>query len=177
MRNLGRHLFTLCSAVSLALCVAVGVLWVLSTWAPLDVALDHRSSRTRVWAEHQHGKLYVRWREIQPLADGTWDFTGNHIDATLCGPAPNRFGFGWNRQPVGPAPRGGGGWTRVGLKFVPAAGNTGQLARAGWLSIPYWPLLLITALGPTIWVIKRVRARRSERTTGFDVVRFDAPQS
>ncbi len=33
MKRLARHLFTLCSAVSLLLCVAVCVLWVRSYWA------------------------------------------------------------------------------------------------------------------------------------------------
>src|SRR5688500_10563560 len=32
MRRVARHLFTLCSAVSLVLCVAVCVLWVRSYW-------------------------------------------------------------------------------------------------------------------------------------------------
>jgi hypothetical protein len=32
MRRLARHLFTLCSAVSLVLCVAIVVMWVRSAW-------------------------------------------------------------------------------------------------------------------------------------------------
>src|SRR5687768_10735645 len=47
MRRLARHLFTLCSAVSLVLCVAVCVLWVRShfradwlIWAEMKLMLD-----------------------------------------------------------------------------------------------------------------------------------------
>ena len=36
MRRLARRLFTLCSAASLLLCVAVGVLWLRSYWVGED---------------------------------------------------------------------------------------------------------------------------------------------
>ena len=50
MRRLARHLFTLCSAVSLLLCVAVCVLWVRSYYAAdsfgWEYADDERGSRS-----------------------------------------------------------------------------------------------------------------------------------
>jgi hypothetical protein len=45
MRRLARHLFTLCSAVSLLLCVAVCVLWVRSCRVQDDVIHDRSGVR------------------------------------------------------------------------------------------------------------------------------------
>ena len=158
------------AAISLVFVLLVAVLWVWSTMAPLPIVVDVESGRTRFWTTHQHGTLHIWWREIQPLPDGTWGFTGNHVDARLTDPSPNRFGFGFNSQPAGAAPPGAGAMTRQGTTLVAAAGNNGQWARAGSLSVPYWSPLLLFASLPSVWVLKYLRRRRASRAPGFEVL-------
>jgi hypothetical protein len=48
MRRLARHLFTLCSAASLLLCVAVCALWVRSYWVGESLGRLHERGQWRV---------------------------------------------------------------------------------------------------------------------------------
>src|SRR4051812_38906692 len=61
MRRLARHLFMLCSALSLLLCVAVCVLWVWSYAQALN--LNHArpvvAGREATWAYVAHGRVWL----------------------------------------------------------------------------------------------------------------------
>ena len=57
MSRLARHLFTLCSAVSVLLCVAVCVLWVRSQFAPATVSWN--ASGRNVFAAVNDGYILV----------------------------------------------------------------------------------------------------------------------
>ena len=167
MRRTLRILGGVLTGVSLVMATVVALLWVRSTMGPLPIVVDHQSSQTRFWTTHQHGTLSIHWREIQPLPNGTWEFTGNHVNVRLTDPQPNWLGLGWNTQPTGPSPPGTGQWIWSAGYSGPAANNNGQWARAGAISLPYWLLLMVFVSGPLFWWL---RHRRPSQSVGFDVL-------
>src|SRR5688500_8010138 len=70
MRRLARRLFTLCSAVSLLLCVAVGVLWVWSHWRFVDFGRYDHSRDAAAYTQSlirlgsTEGTLLFTWRDV-----------------------------------------------------------------------------------------------------------------
>jgi hypothetical protein len=70
MRRLARHLFTLCSAMSLLLCVAACVLWVRSYWRADEVRrVEHLTDATGYTNRFlrlgsSHGSLLFTWRDL-----------------------------------------------------------------------------------------------------------------
>jgi hypothetical protein len=66
MRRLAHHLFTLCAAVSLLLCVAVCVLWVRSISRADQVWIVPRREGVMLIAGSQAGSVGVGW--LQPHA-------------------------------------------------------------------------------------------------------------
>ena len=70
VRRLARRLVALCSAVSLLLCVAVGVLWVWSYWRFVDFGrYDHRRdaaayTQSLIRLGSTDGTLLFTWRDV-----------------------------------------------------------------------------------------------------------------
>jgi hypothetical protein len=152
MRRLARHVFTLCSAVSLLLCVATAVLWVRSarhydeavrSGAGSDVTIisaRHRllaSLRTRVPTDPNPS-----WRfDTRPfIGDGFgWDFEQDGFDRWY-----ERLGFIYDH-------RGGAG------------SGPPNVASARLLMVPHWFLVVLAALPALAWATARLRRIRRTR--------------
>jgi hypothetical protein len=165
MRRLARHLFTILSALSLLLCVAVGVLWVRSYRPVLDYIAWR--GHTTLMAQSKGGRLWLQvWNGADPLP--TWRAAwraGGDLGWVLRGttnppfqpktpievgytPPPflrsNFFGFDWDDSDFG-MPRGG---------------------RVRMLAVPHWSLLACAALPSAARIIGWSR-RRVRRRTGL----------
>jgi hypothetical protein len=93
MRRLARHLFTLCSAVSLLLCVAVCVLWVRSYVRKDELKLVYRSGRQFCAIASNRGVLAFGWGTAGRPARLGWDY--DDVDADHGWESFGlRFGFG-----------------------------------------------------------------------------------
>jgi hypothetical protein len=142
MKHLTRHLFTLCTAVSLLLCLAVCVHWVESYvfvgrgWGTVG--------RSLVRVEHYWGSVEIEvYRSI--------DSSRGRI-----GPPPNV-----------PAPRGGGVGPFVvqwGVSSHPLSAGIWRAADFTRVKMPYWLPAALLALPPGIWARRRHRLRRRQRT-------------
>ena len=144
MKRLARHLFTLCAALSLLLCVAVCVLWVWSD-----------SRLFRLTLTHDEGRGVSRWVE---LLDGGFQYAEtDHPSLRLGRP-------GWGTMECDGAShvrqtRWGFG-TRTHL-FLGAA----PMRRATFWRAPVWPLVLLIAVASVPSLLTLLRRRRSWRLT------------
>ena len=136
MRKLARRLFTICSAASLVLCVAVGVLWVRSA--------SHSVSSVRVIGGHRYGfesrdgRVEV-WEGLDP-----WFF----VDSADPYAAPNPVLGALGVECAGSPPLPGGGFASRGARF------------------PHALPAFLTAVMPAAWSARTLRAiwrSRSER--------------
>ena len=165
MRRFARHLFTLCSALSLLLCVAVCVLWVKTAQSLLTVkckslpdGVPGDNSLTRVvsyQATFTQGHFAVS-RHDQPgqIPVGEW-------------------GMSWTRMPLG---YGNGGWAEDTLLARAGFGVERYEHSAGVLyaaRVPLWAVAGISLMFPVLW-IKRLlsggpHATGRCPTCGYDV--------
>jgi hypothetical protein len=158
MRRLARHLFTLCSAVSLVLCVAVCVLWVRS-YVTFDSYARYGYTPTsgtagRSWwwvVESIRGTLAIGGSE-QPSELFVWrsnlEFHQGRGNIGFRTPDPNRL-----------APL-------VGFERRADAVDATTTIRSWSLVIPTWALAAITALLPASYAVGVARRRRRDRA-GF----------
>jgi hypothetical protein len=148
VKRLFRHLFTLCSAASLVLCVAVCVLWVRSYWAV-----------TYVERGFDYGNVYffdVRGRASLAVVDGragrapnttSWDFRGEIVpldQSYMAGDVSvlRLFGFEYRSFVAAPSPMNTAfGWAGGGYRVI----------------VPNWFLAYITALLPIMRFLRRRR--------------------
>src|SRR6188768_485090 len=132
MRRLARHLFTLCSAVSLLLCVAVCALWVQSYrggfWFGDPNDLRVHAFGNKWWAYTNRGGLSVYWIE--------WPRPGRLFGSQYMSADPSMLGFGLNAVPPGTVPPG---WTQ-------------PYARQGTLRMPLWFVTSAFAILPATQV-------------------------
>ena len=171
MKRLARHLFTLCSALSLLLCVAACGLWVNSfqaaTWTPFvslgsGVRLESWQGRVFVVRFTLSDESYYMKSEV-PIVDGVrfrrsgrpdyeqfWrslqprkGVTVITVPVRYFWPAALRNGFGFEYVATGGGPYG-----------------------MQTLSVPYWFLVALTMLAPLAWLM-RWRRRRHRRRTGL----------
>jgi hypothetical protein len=163
-----RRLFNLAVAVSLVLCVVTGVLWVWSS-SQVDEVTCIRDG-TRYTAHFAGGRLIVqvtnsgsfnlveqgfRWRRYPgPAAVGEeWMWTASVIQRGR----PAVFGF-WR----GTVPNGDWG---------------GGPSSSAVVIAPVWPVLVLSAALPVVWLIRYRRRRRAQRrlslnrcpTCGYDL--------
>ena len=142
MRRLASGLFTLCSAVSLLLCVAVCGLWLRSGYVR-DEAHWGRAGQV-VHVASDTGAVLLGWlsydRYLGEWPDQFWtraESTGHEsypLRRTLLPP------HGFERE-----------WAR--FTDTQAAGVR------GYLFVPYWAVVLTAAAMPALWLGRRVRAR------------------
>jgi hypothetical protein len=168
-----RRLFTVLSALSLLLCVAVVVLWVRSYRVNETVAWyvnewdgwDGRF-RARGASSDSGGVMFFILRreahlELEPDA---------HLRASFKRGNPDLHRPGYRTDPPAGYPYMGGhykGWGRFGFGFY-----AGDRTPPSWpmshddlfLVVPHWLLVLAAALLPARWALARRRQRRSRRS-------------
>ena len=168
-----RRLFTLLSALSLLLCVAVCVLWVRSNRPVQDYVV--RPGETTFMVQSKGSRLWLqRWRVADPLpsrpaaSDLWWVLRGTTnppyqrttaIEVGYTPPPPslsNGFGFGWLESDLG------------------TSRNGRPLGTRQLLAVPHWSLMTVFAIVPCLWILRRARARGRVRaglcpSCGYDL--------
>ena len=153
MRRFARHLFTLCSVVSLLLCAATAA---LRAAGPVTVG-DYGNAWGGMPGRGDDAKAVVAFGHAFAFrsAAGTLRFHWNYVrrpeDAVSIGSVygdaePNRLGFAWNVAPTGRMAPNGKPW-----------------ARQGTVAVPHWFVIAGSAILPVVWLIGRRRARRRAR--------------
>jgi hypothetical protein len=175
VKCLARHLFTLCSAVSLLLCVAVCVIWVRSCLTPPAehivsfgavrgtvfpaVPLYAKPERS-VWLATARGRvLLVEQRATTGVTPP--------VDASHCGAFVSRnFVLVYDPPDV---------LDHTGLLgFGHASVALGATGSASVLSVPFWAVAALTLVAPAIMLQRRLKDRRWRRaglcpTCGYDL--------
>ena len=152
MRRLARHLFTLCSAVSLLLCIAVCVLWVRSYATEVILVDSHAGRLLLIGLEAPAG----------PARAAREAYTAERFLNLLVRP-PAVIG-----TPATAAEyRWLGFWFARGSKGLirypnPAGERRTSLTCAFWIvGVPYWSMALLSAAVPATWLWRsRVSRRR-----------------
>ena len=166
-----RRLFTLCSAVSLLLCVAACVLWVRSYFRRDVVGLTTLSPEGANW--------YYREIYLSPADSGVRLHVNGYLMSTptlssrWSTPAPNGF---WRVYPPRPQeqhrerfPASLGFDVESRSRSVPPPGVAPvapEVIYTDWLNVrvPYWLPTLAAALLPSAWLFRR--RRRLTRARG-----------
>ena len=159
MRRLARHLFTLCSAVSLLMCVAVCVLWVRSY---------------RVWDRVQQYRLDAGDRkELRALSTGPGSIGYGcvHLDDPSIQSWP-RLSTPWHwvhePRPLSTPHKRKWSWLGFAAWDVPIhPGNGGGGVRG--FQMPMWSLTLLfgIASAPFLSHVRRWRGARRRRQSGL----------
>jgi hypothetical protein len=159
MRRLARYLFTLCSMVSLLLCVVACVLWARSCFAFdefLQVAWNgstgRHSQRTVAW---ERGRLFVSYRSMDLPPGRT--YTQFRLPAPMwrhrvIRKSTGDYEFRWWQAEFSGAGVGRGA---VNLTWD----------RSYQVAIVLWPVIPLTAVLPLLW-LRRVRRDRRAREMG-----------
>ena len=167
MTRLAPRLFTLCSAASLLLCVAVGVLWVRSYW--VADALARQWTYTLVGAGTSRGGALLYTLSGPPIPTGKklvpygvrhTTHEPSDLDDSFVQLGFSADPFGSFRYDVGPGVSSRG--TRLHEVTVRALG------------FPLWCPFAVTALLPAIWLNTLVRQRRRKKlrlcaSCGYDL--------
>ena len=174
MRRLARRLFTLCSAVSLLLCVAVCVLWVLSYTVRPE--FSHVGFHRRVVALHD-GSIQFYWLKRFTLV------VSNPYGGPVAGPGeplPYRVdppGWGYASRPafhLPPASRAV--LARPLADFSAGAVPLPGVIRGGGYEVSLWPLAALAAILPAARLAQARRFAAARRralglcpTCGYDL--------
>jgi hypothetical protein len=157
MRRLARHLFTLCSAVSVVLFVATAWMW----------ARSHVTSDAVRFGTHvvQEGRAVIRQWRVESAGGGVRvEWARYRWPDRDDGPPEPRFRFweGGRRPPR--YPRAGTGllvfgfaWQQMNLTSPPLE----RLYRE--VVLPYWALAASLAIAPAAWWLRRRAGRRHDR--------------
>ena len=168
-----RRLPTLLSAVSLALCVAVCVLWVRSYWTLDGLVLsrpDRANGRLEIWtAGAGGGRLLVTSVSSQfvgPAKAVEYDAMTSSYAAALGSPLPPDGVGVVTGPPDRPEYGDGSFWNRHGFAWVdqrgPSPFGSGSYqARAA--QAPCWSAAAAAALLPATWLWRAGAARRRSR--------------
>ena len=169
MRRIARHLFTLCSAVSLVLCVTAGVFWARSYGTFEGVFREDYDERPGVWGRRgfelssMHGAAHLFWSRV-----------------VVTGPpevveARRRLYHGgrWYTKRRTPEKRDADSqaWHRPGYEYrplSPSAQNPNHAFGDGMVRVPFWCLFLLLALAPA-WRLQQFRRARACGRTGLCV--------
>jgi hypothetical protein len=173
-----RRLFTLLSALSLLLCVAVVVLWVRGFYA-VDM-FKFRCSRyyCDIEAQSSHFSVWAsRYYQLRPayLAEGRGAIKKPGIYAKLAhaDPLPGQITLGYScyrprADETGPIFSA----FDVGRQLTPDEG--GRYLWRGWIQVPYWFVALASAVVPAYgaagWYRRRQRLQAGVcRRCGYDL--------
>jgi hypothetical protein len=147
-----RRLFTVCSAVSLLLCVATVVLWVRSYWVGEAMYREGPSYRLAVLSSKGQCSAF---RTTYPASAANGPARWRYSNRGMWAEVTRRPG--WYR--ADPAVRCYGPVAGFGL-FDKPAGPTSVGAGTREVFFPYWFLVLLTAAGPAAWCYQARRRRR-----------------
>jgi hypothetical protein len=178
VKRLSRHLFTICSAASLVLCVAVCVLWVRSYWVGDTFRKRTASNAERIveWRDLRFysgaGGLSFSRRYGRETGDAVW---------TVDFDDPPVFAWGRSRSPRYPSridgppfdfDRWGFIWDRTVNDDIRTGPSGTKLSHFSGLTIvaPYWAFCLVASVVPLVHV-RRVLSgmwkRRASRRHGL----------
>lgn len=175
MRPLFRHLFTFCCAASLAECLVVVALWVV-TWGNGGVFRISESPTRSTFIASEHGRMRFVVQRAAPESFGYLvPFTAaiDRIDAIdahsyldeLPARATNvptwRFmGFGYRRDVVG-------WWLGPYRDGAIATPGINPVFRFDYVQhwLPHWFLTLATGVAPAVWIYRRQRRTVARTTT------------
>jgi hypothetical protein len=146
MRRLARHLFTLCSAVSLLLCVAVCVLWLQGH--RIKVALGGGGTAT---VENRQVEFKWIYEYGELLLDEDWTQTLGGRLRTLLRTDYAAYGF---RMTLGEERRGDG---------LPSPLVHPRIGRYFGVGVPLWFVAVMAAPLPMGWLLRRRVKRRQEQ--------------
>jgi hypothetical protein len=154
MRRLARYLFTLCSGVSLLLCVAVCVLWARSY--RVDETVRWRTVRHHGQGPHcrdvdvSHGGGEVRFGRLSyPCNDGSAKHPGGSFTR-------NTSVTSWRRTLPALHGIGGYGWLwRQAPKVSPEPASA-----IFWIILPHWSLVMLGVILPGLYSYRFIRTRR-----------------
>jgi hypothetical protein len=178
MRRLVRHLFTLCSAIALVLCVAVCVLWVRS--------YHYMDAFGGSWLDDDR-----RTQVKQAVVSSTGSIALRRLDTTFVAAArrwtdeespPQPLEFNSVAHNPGPNSRWNFGSTgtllnRIGFgRYEGRTGFDDIVIVTRVTRVPHWALAALFAVPPAAWsrsVARLLRARRRTRghcpTCGYDL--------
>jgi hypothetical protein len=153
MRRFVRHLFTLCSALSLLLCVAVCVLWVRShgltdkvVWRRIDGERSIRSAEGRILLA-----LYLRDRRGEPAEWYGLEYTRSRANPVGFELYTTLFMGGERGDTIARYERDSFAWSHR------RNARRGTLIAHG--AAPFWSIALATAVPPLAWTARRWRSR------------------
>jgi hypothetical protein len=180
MRRVLRHLFTLCSALSLLLCVAVCVMWVRSFFVG-DYYYRSRWSFTPPSAVEPRGSwdefalILISGRGTFSIATRTQHWVGSSPPLPQRGLPDTRWMK--NYPPASAAVKRANDivWRALGSGYSSARSRGVRFAgqhRRLWL--PAWFLALGTMVAPSLWLWRYVQRRRARgmnlcRNCGYDL--------
>jgi hypothetical protein len=169
MRRVARHLFTLCSAVSLLLCVAVCALWARSYYVSEDVGVIR--PRFGVSAHSAKGGVRLGFYTLTYPSEASlrlaYEYPGDVLQYTRF----SKSNAGYPLWPAGPSILASLGFDlHVGTSK--AGGNI--LSHYRFATLPYWSLVGVLALLPAAQSVYLVRQRKRRRcgrcpTCGYDL--------
>jgi hypothetical protein len=163
VRRLARHLFTLCSAASLVLCVAVCVLWAMSYSVRPEVS---RVGFHRRAVALNDGSLQFYWLKrftlvVVPQPAGAPVAAPGQPLPYLMDPPGWHYAEG-TRYRLPPASRS--------LAVRPLATLSGGavplpgVIEGGGFEVSLWPFALLSAAAPAAWLVRRRRSAAARRT-------------
>lgn len=169
MRRLARRLPTLCSVISLLLCIALSALWVRS-YFHVDRAYRLRPVVTR------DGE---GWSALGGWSDGgkltlARQVTGVWLICTQSEQAKNgAWGWHWHTYPYEHRPNDGGLLGKLGFQYE-SLGPGMQFERHWYVGAPHWFLILLLAALPVARVTSKLHRRRRIRhglcpSCGYDL--------
>ena len=130
--------FNLAAATSLALCIGTAALWVRSFFR-----FDS-----------------FGWHDAPDCGFQVSSSTGEFFVVRLIHLRPDMWGSGWSSYPISPELRHARrvGTTLLGFQYYSAwlPFGTGEVL----VGVPYWAVLVVFALAPTVAVAKRLRSSR-----------------
>jgi hypothetical protein len=156
MRRLARHLFTLCSAASLLLCVAAGVLWVRSYSHPFLLYYDWLNTAGQIEARSVY--CHSDNGAVEITADRTIAHT-DHWAKSFMGEPRGWQHFGFSRKPRLQSLRDGFSFRR----FLEPGSVSGLTVGVTSVAAPYWFCTLGLATAPVLWLTRRRPWQRADR--------------
>jgi hypothetical protein len=164
MRRLARHLFTLCSAMSLVLCVAACVLWVRSYW--VTEMWWFTADGWAVGVATPKGCVNLAWRTYRDAHPSLPDGFRRYADRP-----PMAASF-WNDIHTFRAERTDMGYSCGGMFFGCSFDYIAGDARHD-VTVASWFVASCTSLAPATFAARRVRRRRRLRDGACDRCGYD----
>ena len=159
-----RRLFTAASSLSLALCLAMLGLWLVSYWEDCSIGYTsndvQRLHRTAIGLETGGGQILFTWLSI--------DYTATPTASRVARRGMPRAGFSYGREEHGKLSLLGG-W---GFHFIVGGKMTAIDTARAFIVVPYWVPSALLAVLPLLWWRFRRRSRTAAghcASCGYDL--------